>query len=92
MHELSLVKDLVAKASSVAHEHQDVGVRSVTVRVGGLSPISEEVLREHFKRFALGTPIDGAELLVEHGPALEASAADEHAGDLILTTIELEES
>lgn len=65
MHELSLIKDLVRKITSVACEHKAGKIVSVTVKLGALSHISPDHFREHFNHATHGTVAEGAKLHIE---------------------------
>jgi hydrogenase nickel incorporation protein HypA/HybF len=85
VHELSLVSDLLRQATHVVLDcGADRAVR-VGVRLGALSHLSEQHLRDHFDTATVGTVLEGAELVVE----VSADPHDEHAQDLILTHVEI---
>lgn len=70
MHESTVVRDLVAKASQVVQA--DGGdpqclsvVRAVTVRQGTMGHLSPSHLADYFAVAAAGTPVEGAELIVD---------------------------
>ena len=65
MHESSIIKDLVQKISSIAFEHHANKVTGVTVKLGALSHISPNHLREHFVHAVRGTIAEGAWLKIE---------------------------
>ncbi|HHT9146892.1 MAG: hydrogenase maturation nickel metallochaperone HypA [Candidatus Brocadiaceae bacterium] len=62
MHEFSLIKALIRKISSIALEQHASKVISVTVKLGALSHISPDHLREHFVHASQGTISEGAQL------------------------------
>ena len=86
MHELSLVSQLVRKVEAIAQEHHAPKVVAVSVRLGALSSISADHLREHFVHAAQGTLAEGARLDVE---AL-ADTGDPLAQEVFLVSIEME--
>ena len=65
MHELSLIKDLIRKITTIAREQHASKVLSVTVKLGALSHISPEHFREHFIHASQGTISEGAQLNIE---------------------------
>ena len=65
MHEFSIIKDLIRKIISIAHEQHASKVLSVTVKLGALSHISPEHFREHFIHASHGTISEGARLNIE---------------------------
>ena len=85
MHEHSLMIDLVHKAESVVQANGAIGASRVTVRLGALSHISPEHLRDHFARITTGTLLAGAVLEVE--PAEDVAAPD--AMDVTLTAVDV---
>lgn len=65
MHEAHLINDLIRKAESTARIRGADKVVSVRIKVGALSHISGEHLREHFARAAMGTIVEHAQLDIE---------------------------
>jgi len=65
MHEFSLIKDLIRKISTIAHEQHASKIISVTVKLGALSHISPDHFREHFVHASRGTISEGAQLNIE---------------------------
>lgn len=65
MHEFSLIKDLIRKISTIAHEQHASKVLSVTVKLGALSHISQDHFRDHFNHATRGTVAEGALLHIE---------------------------
>ena len=65
MHEFSLIKDLIRKITTIAHEQHASKVLSVTAKLGALSHISPEHFREHFIYASHGTIAEGARLNIE---------------------------
>jgi len=65
MHEFSLISDLICKISTVAREQRASKIISVTIKIGALSHISPNHLREHFVHAARGTVAEGAQLNIE---------------------------
>ena len=62
MHEFSLIKDLIRKIISIAHEQRASKVVAVTVKLGALSHISPDHFREHFNHATRGTVAEEARL------------------------------
>lgn len=65
MHELSLIKDLIQKIISIAHEQRASKVVAVTVKLGALSHISPDHFREHFNHATRGTVAEEARLNIK---------------------------
>ncbi len=86
MHELSLMSDLLKKIQEVAHDQGSDKVVGVCVKLGALAHISESHFRGHFKDGTRGTLAEHARLDVE----LCADIQDEHAQDILLTSVEVE--
>jgi hydrogenase nickel incorporation protein HypA/HybF len=87
MHELSLLKGLMAKIKSIAEEHNTDKITGVKVRLGALAHISADHFREHFEEAVKGTVADGARLDVETMTDIH----DPQAQDIILESVDLEE-
>ena len=85
MHERSLVADLVRR---VEQEAGDARVTGVRVRLGKLSHLSPQHLRDHFAIAAAGSVAAGAELTVDVGTDI----TDPHAADLVLASIDVAEA
>jgi hydrogenase nickel incorporation protein HypA/HybF len=86
MHELSLMVDLIRKVESIALEQGASRVLGVKVRLGALSHISPDHLREHFAHASCGTAAEGAWLDVE----VLSDATDPNAQEVILESVEVE--
>ena len=65
MHEFSLIKDLIRKISTIAHEQHASKIISVTVKLGALSHISQDHFRDLFVLASHGTISEGAQLNIE---------------------------
>jgi hydrogenase nickel incorporation protein HypA/HybF len=85
MHEFSLIKDLIRKISTIAHEQHASKVLSVTVKLGALSHISPDHFREHFNHATRGTAAEGAELHIE----IVNDINDPTAQEVLLENIEV---
>lgn len=86
MHEMSLMRDLMAKVLRVSADHGNVRVKGVHLQVGALAHISPQHLREHFVAAARGTVAEGAEVIAE----MMADVHDIQAQDIVLGSLELE--
>jgi hydrogenase nickel incorporation protein HypA/HybF len=62
MHELAVTESVVA---AIAERLPGVAVRRVRVRVGALSGVVPDAMRFCFDLATLGTPLEGAELVIE---------------------------
>lgn len=87
MHEFSLIKDLIQKIISIAHEQRASKVVAVTVKLGALSHISPDHFREHFVHASLGTISEGAWLNIE----FMTDVTDPQSQEVLLDSIEVEE-
>lgn len=85
MHEASIVASVVRRANEIAREQGAARVAEVTLRVGMLTGLSAEALREHFADAARGTILEGARVHVIEGDSLATGAQD-----LTLESVELE--
>ena len=72
MHELSIAEAIVAIAEEHAAERHVV---KVEVRIGYLRQVVPSALTFAFELVAQGTPVEGAELEIEHVPACVACRA-----------------
>jgi hydrogenase nickel incorporation protein HypA/HybF len=86
MHEAGLVRSLVGKADAVVAAEGAERASSVTVRVGAMSHISPDHLRDYFVQEAKGTKVEGADLQIETDNDLTAP----EAMDLVLVSVELD--
>ena len=86
MHERSLIVDLMRKIEAIRLDHNASKVIAVHVRLGALSHISAEHFRAHFIQAAQGTAAEQARLDIE----VMTDAADSHAQDILLDSIEIE--
>lgn len=85
MHEQSLMKDLIRKAGEVVSREGGTRATRVGIRLGALSHMSPEHLREHFDRAAAGTTLEGAELDVE----MVEDITDPEAQSIVLTSVDI---
>ncbi|HHT9112875.1 MAG: hydrogenase maturation nickel metallochaperone HypA [Planctomycetes bacterium] len=86
MHEFSLIKDLIRKISTIAHEQHASKIISVTVKLGALSHISPDHFRDHFVLASRGTITEGARLNIN----VIADKTDPLAQDIILESIDVD--
>jgi len=86
MHELSLVASLCARAEAVAVSEGATRVTSLSVRLGALSHLSPDHLRDHLARASAGSMLEGARVEV----TVDADPASPSAQDIELLTVEVE--
>jgi len=91
MHDSSLMKGLVRKASQAAGDAGATRVAAVRVRVGSLSGISPGHLQDHFDEAAAGTMLEGSVLLVEEGPGGMDALDDPDALGVLLIGLDVED-
>ena len=65
MHEMSLLRSLLAKIEELARENGSRRVTVVRLKLGPLAHIEPDHLREHFVEAASGTLAEGARLDIE---------------------------
>jgi len=68
MHELSVCRSMLRQVVQIARQHGATAVTAVRVRIGPLSGIEPQLLREAFPIAAAGGMADGARLVVESVP------------------------
>jgi len=88
MHEFSLIKDLIQKIISIAHEQRASKVVAVTVKLGALSCISPGHFREHFNHATRGTVAEEARLNIN----IVNDMNDPTAQEVLLENIEVVEN
>lgn len=71
MHELHLIKDLLADVLRTARENRIKKVTKVYLRMGEFTEIDPEILRYFFRESGRGTVVEGAEIAIESSPARE---------------------
>jgi hydrogenase nickel incorporation protein HypA/HybF len=86
MHEAGLVKDLIRKVDAMVVSQGGKRAKTVKVRIGALSHLSGEHLREHFESAAQQTHAAGANLEWE----MVEDLSDPHAQDIMLESLEIE--
>lgn len=85
MHELSLVASLCARAEAVAVEEGATRVTALSVRLGALSHLSPDHLRDHLARAATGSILQGARVDVTVDPDTDSPSAQ----DIELLSVEV---
>ncbi len=83
MHEFSLIKDLIQKIISIAHEQHASKVLSVTVKLGAHSHISPDHFQDHFMLASRGTISEGARLNIE----LMTDVTDSQSQEVLIDNI-----
>lgn len=68
MHELSVCRGLLSQALAIAQQHQAQGITCITLRIGPLSGIEPSLLSSAFDTASVGTPAEGAALMIENSP------------------------
>ena len=87
MHEHSLIADLIRKIEAIARENHAQRVVKVKLRLGALSHMSPQHMREHFAAAAQGTLAQGAVLESE----LSTDIDDPRARDIVLDSVDVED-
>lgn len=87
MHEASLMRDLMGKIESVAHEQKATRVVGISVRLGALSHMSASHFREHFAVASQGTIAEGAGLNIK----ILEDLNDVRAQEIVLESVEIAE-
>jgi hydrogenase nickel incorporation protein HypA/HybF len=65
MHEMSLLRGLLARVEEEARRHGAWRVRAVRLKLGPLAHVEPDHLREHFAQAARSTLAEGARLDIE---------------------------
>jgi hydrogenase nickel incorporation protein HypA/HybF len=86
MHELSLVASLCARAEAAARAEGVERVVGLSIRLGALSHLSPDHLRDHLARFSIGSMLEGAAVAV----SVDTDPASPTAQDIELLTVEVE--
>jgi hydrogenase nickel incorporation protein HypA/HybF len=87
MHEHALIADLIRKIETIARENNARRVVKVKLRLGALSHMSPEHMREHFAAAAQGTLAQGAVLESEVSTDID----DPRARDIVLDSVDVED-
>ncbi|MCS6768640.1 MAG: hydrogenase maturation nickel metallochaperone HypA [Candidatus Nitrosocaldus sp.] len=86
MHELALIRDIIARLEAIAAENSARRISRIRLRVGALSHISPDAFREQFKMMAGGRSVlDGTTIEI-----YVADEMDEHAQDVLLESVDIE--
>ncbi|MGB3758989.1 MAG: hydrogenase/urease maturation nickel metallochaperone HypA [Rivularia sp. (in: cyanobacteria)] len=86
MHEASLINNLIKKINTIVIEQNGKRAVTIKVRLGALSHISKEHLREHFQIASKHTPSEGACLECE----ISRDLSDPLAQEILLESVEVE--
>lgn len=86
MHEIGLLKDLLAECERIVLQNDARRVSSLRVWLGAFSHLTEDHFREHFERESVGTAAEGAELQVE----VSEDETDPKAQGVLLKSVEVE--
>lgn len=86
MHEFSLMKGLMSKIETIAHEEKAERVTGVRVKLGALAHMSPDHFREHFETVSQGTLAEGAELFV----TLDENERDPDAQGIFLQSVDVD--
>ncbi len=86
MHELSLVASLCASAEAAARAEGADRVTALSVRLGALSHLSPDHLRDHLARASVGSMLEGAHVIV----TIDTDTASPTAQDIELLSLEVE--
>lgn len=87
MHEHALIADLIRKIETIARDNYAQRVVKVKLRLGALSHMSPEHMREHFAAAAQGTLAQGAVLESEVSTDID----DPRARDIVLDSVDVED-
>lgn len=68
MHELSVCQALIEQVESLATQNEAERALSIELRIGPLSGVEPELLRQAYPPAAAGTLADGAELIIREQP------------------------
>jgi hydrogenase nickel incorporation protein HypA/HybF len=68
MHELALCQALISQVETIARDNQATRVISITLGIGPLAGVEEQLLKNAYPVASAGTVADGAELMVESTP------------------------
>jgi hydrogenase nickel incorporation protein HypA/HybF len=68
MHELSICQALLSQIETIAKRHDASHVASITLELGPLSGVQEDLLRHAYPVASAGSIADGAELKIQSAP------------------------
>lgn len=68
MHELAICQALMSQVEAIANNHHAGKVTAITVGIGPLSGVEEQLLKNAYPVATAGSIADGAELLIQATP------------------------
>ncbi len=71
MHEMHIIRDLFEDLLKRAKEDNAQKVVRVYLKMGEFTEINEEILRYFFESNAVGTVLEGCEVIIEKSPTRE---------------------
>jgi len=86
MHELSLVASLCSRAEAAARAEGAQRIVGLSVRLGALSHLSPDHLRDHLARASVGSILEGAEVAV----SVDTDPESPTAQDIELLSVDVE--
>ncbi|MGB3641805.1 MAG: hydrogenase/urease maturation nickel metallochaperone HypA [Rivularia sp. (in: cyanobacteria)] len=86
MHEANLINDLIQKVNSIILEQDGKRAVAIKVKLGALSHISSEHLKEHFEIASKHTLAEDAKLECE----VSKDVSDPLAQEILLESLEIE--
>ena len=66
MHEISLIESIIEIIASEMPKHNITSVETIKLRIGEMRQVVPDVLLFGFQVLSKGTPLEGAELIVEN--------------------------
>ena len=71
MHEMHLIKDLHKDLLELAAQQNAAKVTKIYLRMGEYTEINADILKYFFAEQGRGTPLEGAEIVLEKSPTRE---------------------
>lgn len=68
MHELAICQALMSQVEAIARDNDAIRVTAITLGLGPLSGVEEQLLKNAYPVASSGTVADGAELLIHSTP------------------------
>jgi hydrogenase nickel incorporation protein HypA/HybF len=68
MHELAICQALISQVETIAHDNDAIRVVSITLGMGPLSGVQEDLLRHSYPMASADTIAEGAELIIQSTP------------------------
>lgn len=68
MHELAICQSLMDQVNQIVYEHNAQAVELILLKIGPLSGVDPELLRQAFPLVAAGSKMEQAELVIEDQP------------------------